>query len=202
MKNMRMRLMTAAVAVMIFSGCAGKSDPARFYQIPSSRELVSQDVFNAAHPVPVLGVGPVTLPAYLDRPQIVTRSGDSRLTLAEFDKWAEPLEDSISRIILSELTQQFKDRKVALVPWKQKPDSAGQMSIAVLQMDNSDQGDAVLVVRWTLIDSRGNMLQSRISSLSASVERTDDVNAWVRSQSTNIETLCQEMAKAIEKQIH
>jgi uncharacterized lipoprotein YmbA len=201
MKNMGIRLMTAAVAVIIFGGCAGKSDPARFYQIPSSRKLVSQDVFNAANPVSVLGVGPVSLPAYLDRPQIVTRAGDSRLTLAEFDKWAEPLEDSISRFILSELTRQFKDRKIALVPWKQRPDSAGQISITVLQMDNSDKGDAVLVARWTLTGSGGNMLLSRISSLSASVEKTEDVDAWVKSQGLNIEALCQEMAEAIERQI-
>ena len=194
---MRIQLMTAAVAIMIFHGCAGKSDPARFYQISGSRELVSQEIFDAANPVPVLGVGPVSLPAYLDRPQIVTRSGDGRLTLAEFDKWAEPLEDSISRIILSQLTQQLKDRKIALVPWKQKPDSAGQMSLAVLQMDNSDQGDAVLVARWTLTDSRGNMLLSRISNLSTPVVKTDDVDAWVKSQGMNIEALCQEMAEAI-----
>lgn len=201
MKTMRIRLMTAAMAVMIFFGCAGKSDPARFYQILSSRKLVSQEIFDAATPVPVLSVGPVLLPAYLDRPQIVSRSDDSRLSLAEFDKWAEPLEDNISRIILSELTRQFKDRKIALVPWRQETFSAGQLSIAVLQMDNSEQGDAVLVTRWTLTDPGGNMLVSRISSLNAPVENTGDVNAWVKSQGINIETLCQEMAEAIEQRI-
>jgi uncharacterized lipoprotein YmbA len=201
MKTMRIRLMTAAMAVMIFFGCAGKRDPARFYQILSSRKLVSQEIFDAATPVPVLSVGPVLLPAYLDRPQIVSRSDNSRLSLAEFDKWAEPLEDNISRIILSELTRQFKDRKIALVPWRQKTFSAGQLSIAVLQMDNSEQGDAVLVTRWTLTGPGGNMLVSRIYSLNAPVENTGDVNAWVKSQGINIETLCQEMAEAIEQRI-
>src|SRR5262245_19194049 len=39
-----------------------------------------------------IGVGPVIMPGYLDRTQIVTRSGPDRVKLASFHRWAEPLE--------------------------------------------------------------------------------------------------------------
>jgi uncharacterized lipoprotein YmbA len=42
--------------------------------------------------MPVLGVGPVRLPAYLDRREIVTRAGPARLEVASVDHWAAPLD--------------------------------------------------------------------------------------------------------------
>jgi uncharacterized protein len=38
-----------------------------------------------------IGVGPVTLPPYLDRLPIVTRASRARLVLGEFDQWAASL---------------------------------------------------------------------------------------------------------------
>lgn len=197
MKRIFMRLLVLFLAVTASGGCAGKSDPARFYQIAPSREMANKEIFNAAAPVPVIGVGPVSIARYLDRPQIVTRSGTSRLNLLEFDKWAEPLEDSVSRMILSELILRLKDHKIALVPWKQKPDSARQITITVLKMENSLEGDAELVTRWTLTNPEGQMTLSRMSSFHSPMEKTGGVEAFVKSQGVNLEALCQEIAQAI-----
>ena len=196
MKNSLLTILAAAL--MVLGGCTGKSAPAKFYQITPSQEPVSQVVFDGENPVPVIGVGPVILPAYLDRPQIVTRSGENRLNLAEFDKWAEPLEDTVSRLILSGLTQKLNDRKIALVHWKQKPASAGQIAVTILRMDNSDLGEAVLVARWTLRDAREGMVLSHISSHREQMEAGGGPAALVRGQGMNIDALCREIAEAIE----
>jgi len=44
-----------------------------------------------------LGVGPVRLPGYLDRREIVMRATQSRFDLSENDRWAEPLETNFTR---------------------------------------------------------------------------------------------------------
>jgi uncharacterized lipoprotein YmbA len=62
-------------------------------------------------------VGPITLPKYLDRPQIVTRSGRNPLTLAEFDRWAKPLQDNVSRVLAENLARHIPTDHILLHPW-------------------------------------------------------------------------------------
>jgi len=51
----------------------------------------------SAEPRP--GVGPVTLPPYLDRSQIVMSDRANELNLAEFDQWAESLQTNFTRVL-------------------------------------------------------------------------------------------------------
>ena len=52
----------------------------------------------------VVGVGPVQLPQYVNRPQIVTRTGRNELEVAPFARWGEPLEENYSRVLAENLT--------------------------------------------------------------------------------------------------
>jgi uncharacterized lipoprotein YmbA len=71
----------------------------------------------AGTPGPVLGLDPVTLPAYLDRPEIVTRSGAHQVRLGEFDKWVEPLQPMVRRLLEERLRRATGAREVVAVPF-------------------------------------------------------------------------------------
>ena len=63
----------------------------------------------------VVAVGPVAIPDYLDRPQILTRSGPSELQLAEFERWAGSLEKDVSRVLAENLSTLLeKDHVIVL----------------------------------------------------------------------------------------
>jgi uncharacterized lipoprotein YmbA len=51
-----------------------------------------------------IGINPIVVPAYLDRPQIVTRIGANELEMAKFHCWAEPMEDSLGRVLAEDLS--------------------------------------------------------------------------------------------------
>lgn len=51
----------------------------------------------------VVAVGPVTLPATVDRPEIVVSSGSNELVRDDFQRWASPLQDNFSRVIAEDL---------------------------------------------------------------------------------------------------
>ena len=90
------RLIVMLAAVVGMAGCnLTASQPTHFYVLtPLTRadrlQPITGDKLELA-----LGVGPVTLPSYLDRPQIVTRLESNRLDMAEFEQWAEPLQESV-----------------------------------------------------------------------------------------------------------
>ena len=48
-------------------------------------------------------VGPVSVPAVVDRPQIVVTTGPNQVRLDEFNQWASPLQNNIARVVAENL---------------------------------------------------------------------------------------------------
>ncbi|MHC4918433.1 MAG: PqiC family protein, partial [Planctomycetota bacterium] len=94
---MRVRsLLLYAALPLVVAAC--RSEPANFYLLtPVHHPSNGSDTQTAAGPW--VGIGPITLPQYLDRPQIVIRAAAGAVTLGEFDQWAESLQDGLSRVI-------------------------------------------------------------------------------------------------------
>ncbi len=80
------RLHRLLVALMVVSmtglwGCT-VTPPSRFYILTPLDSLAAGKKTRGAQNTPIIGIGPVELPGYLDRPQIVTRAGGNQLNLA------------------------------------------------------------------------------------------------------------------------
>ena len=91
-------LATLGASLLVMSGCAS-TPPTRFYVLPALSSADTTSGVSTAKRELTIGVGPVTLPAYLDRPQIVTRASRAKLNLADFDQWAASLQDSLPRVL-------------------------------------------------------------------------------------------------------
>src|SRR6266498_1510380 len=82
--------------LLVLGGCLG-TPPTRFYLLPALTDVSSPAAMGER--TLTIGVGPVTLPPYLDRLQIVTRASQAQLHLAEFDQWAASLQDTVARVL-------------------------------------------------------------------------------------------------------
>src|SRR5262249_24644430 len=90
-------LIPCGVALLVLSGCLGSTPPTQFYLLPPLTGAETAPAASAGGRDRTLGVGPVTVPPYLDRPQLVTRTSRAKLVLADLDQWAAPLPDTIAR---------------------------------------------------------------------------------------------------------
>lgn len=142
---------------MLLGGC-GRSQTTRFYVLtPAHRpgEVPS------GHPVGkqvVLGIGPIKFPEYLDRPQIAGRTSGNRLTLAEFDRWAEPLESGFSRVLAENLSALLSTDRVLLFPWKSTDQINYRITVDVVRFDSGPGERVSLVTRWAVFGPEGNEL--------------------------------------------
>lgn len=68
--------------------------------------------------ITTLAVGPVQMPEYVDRLQIVTQESQHRYQLAEFDQWAEAIEDNLSRVLLDNLSNLLSPVQIAVILWQ------------------------------------------------------------------------------------
>ncbi len=187
-------LLAAATAI---SACA-KTEPSTFYTLSSLRtssaaKPASQDGALA------VGVGPITLPQYLDRPQIVTRSSPNRMGLAEFNKWAEPMSDIFSRVMTENLSILIGSQNVVSLPRRRLVPLDYQVEIEVSQFDTEETGRTVLAARWSLFgkDSEKPLL-TRNSVITDNAANAQSYDSVVASMSRTVEALSREIAEAIK----
>lgn len=143
-----------ALTALVLIGCSTTSTPTRYFQL----EPVAQQ-FEASSPNSrLLAIGPLHLPDYLDRPQLVTRSGSVELSIDDFQRWAEPLESALPRVIAANLGAMRDD----LAALDHRHDSFLRFDYRLLgdirQFDVDESGQVVLVVRWWLQDAQGKTL--------------------------------------------
>ena len=65
-------LAICGLALLVLSGCFGSTPPTQFYLLPLPTGGDTAPPSSAVQRALTIGVGPVTVPPYLDRPQIVT----------------------------------------------------------------------------------------------------------------------------------
>ena len=182
-----------AVCLSGLSGCAS-SPPTRFYVLPS---MTGADAAPPAAPRDLtIGVGPVTLPPYLDRLQIVTRASRVRLALGELDKWAAPLQDSVTRALGKNLSLLIPTDRVLLHPWSRTIEPDYQVTVEVTQFDAGPSGEAVLAARWRILNANDKELAMRKVRFTAAAGR-QDYEATVIAMGHTLDALSQDIAAAL-----
>jgi uncharacterized lipoprotein YmbA len=195
---LQIAVLILSVLLAVLGGCAGTTPPADFYilsALPQSSpgSQSERDDNNIA-----IGVGPVKLPEYLDRPQIITRTNPNELRVAPFDRWAEPLKSSFPRILMENLATLLNTDQVALYPWRKSASVEYQVMVDVVQFDAERNGDALLIARWTLLGGRGEKVLQRKKSIFRKPLRSNDYQSIVSAQSQTVIELSREIAEAIK----
>lgn len=160
--TIRIRLLMIAAILLVVAGC-GTTRPSNFYQLTetANHQLSGLDRGLA------VGVGPVNVAPYLDRPQIVVRGAGHRLQLSEFNRWVEPLTDSISRVIIINLSNRLESTRVYKIPRRNKTIPLEfRIEIDIARFDGALGGDAILAARWTLYDRANEPKVTRVSLIS------------------------------------
>ena len=101
-------------------------------------------------------IGPITLPAYLDRTQIVTVAGKHELVLEEFNRWAEPLKDNFYRVLMEDLSLLLNTSDVYAYDRDGGHTADYQVTIDVTRFHSVAGGGAVLTAFWTISERDGS----------------------------------------------
>jgi uncharacterized lipoprotein YmbA len=95
---------------LLVAGCVG-SPPTDLYTL-SPVGTPAAETRPQSTPA-VVAVGPVILPDYIDRPQIVTRKSAYQLELAAYDQWAAPLYDMLPRVLVEDVALRLAGQEIA-----------------------------------------------------------------------------------------
>ena len=188
-------IVLAAMALLLQQGCSG-SKPSRFYVLSplALEEGVEKDIS--------VGIGPLRFPDYLLRPQIAIQTNANRLDYAEYDRWAEPLDENFARILASNLASLIPSDKVHVYPWLETLNLHYQMLVRVRRFGQTEDGQVVLNVSWSILDenTRENLVQRYTSfGRPAPAGETTDYTAVAAAMSELLGEFSREAAQALRE---
>ena len=194
----RLKRLILGILVVVLLGCAS-SPPTRFFVLSSSPDFEKTGNRDGERCF-AIGIGPVKIPEYLNQPEIVTRITQNELRLDEFAKWAEPLEDNISRALAKNLLSLLCIRRIAIFPWKAGTPIDYRIDVDVIQLDGILGESASLDVTWSISDGTDRKKSPLLTKRSTYKESTgggEDYRTFVSAQSRNLASLSREIAEAI-----
>jgi uncharacterized lipoprotein YmbA len=182
-----------AVMLSALAGCA-TTPPSRFYILsPVTADAAAQP----AGPATAIGVGPVELPKYLDRPQIAVRSGANELFYDETHRWAEALQDNVTTVLAENLARLVPTDRVTVFPWGRTTTIDYQVIAEFSRFDADAGGNVVLSATWKLYHEQDReVLAQKKTEITEPVDGTGYTNI-VAAQSRALASLSREIAGAI-----
>jgi uncharacterized lipoprotein YmbA len=197
---MRRILTTLVAASLLFLlGCfnlgKGTTQSANFYLLSSLHGPGGRAETVGVFQEGTIGVGPVEFPEYLNRPQIVTRTGPNQLRIDEFHRWGAPLKKNFSRVLAKNLSILLATDRIVAFPWRYASIDY-QVEVEVTRFDGNLGEEAYLDARWTIFGKDGkSVLLMKKSNLSEPVARKD-YETLVVAMSRLMDSLSREIATA------
>ena len=136
-------LSAVCISIVLATGCA--STPAsRFYTLNAAG-----GPGGTSSNLSVV-VGPVSVPAVVDRPQIVVSAGPNQVRMEEFNRWAAPLQNSIARVVADNLVLMLGTPRVTLSAQTLSADADYRAAIDVQRFESTPGEAAILDAVWTV----------------------------------------------------
>jgi len=181
------------------AGCSPASPPV-FYHSLVDLDPAQQTTAADAATVGRLSIliGPVSTPDILKNSKITTGGAESRYQLSEQHRWAGEVNHDFARAVGEQLAHRLGTEQIAIFPREQHLKTTHQIVFDILTMEGELGKEAILIVRWSLIDPQSKTV--RVIRRGAFSEQPADTgyDAWVSAQRRNVNRLSEEIAAAIK----
>jgi hypothetical protein len=182
----------AALALMaaLAGGCASSPETG-LYLLAAVQQPAPAQRFPAS-----VGVGPVTLPDYLDRLQMVTRSASDEIAVSDTQRWAEPLQDGLTRVLDENLAALLGTQSIVRYPWPASLAPDYQVAVEVLRFEAGPDASLHLEARWW-VHARASLTAVQPRASRFEVPAGAGVDGRVRAHAEAASRLSGEIAAAL-----
>jgi uncharacterized lipoprotein YmbA len=193
------------LAIMIcwlaLAGClGGPSAPTNFYMLSSLSSSPAGTSAATAEGRIRIGLVTVVVSEYLNRNEIVVNLDDTVYQLAEFNQWAEPLNDNLTRVLAENLANLLRDDLIdVFLASDSSIPSDYRLEVDVLRLDGNLGGQVALISQWALLEAEEDelILMRRSEYQEPAVDNT--YKGLVMAKSRTIEKLSRDIAAAFKK---
>ena len=187
-----------SLLALLAAGCRSSTPPVEFYTLASLPMMEMESHEQSAIRDITIGIGPVQFPQFLNRPQIVTRSGPNRLTVSEFHRWGGYLDQDFLRVLAQDISILLPTNRVIEFPWEYRADPDYRIEFNVQQFDGQPGNFVLLNTVWTIQERKGKKALYARRSIIRQPVSGNDYDALVAAHSQALAVLSREIAAAIK----
>jgi len=182
---------------LLFYGCFGTTPPIRYYDLQP--DVDSRLAAASLTGDPGVLVGPVSLPAAIDRPHIMQRDADGLLSYSEYNRWAGPLQAEIAAVIAGNIGTLLKSERVLPFDRDNLFETDYRILISVNRFERQASQGVILDATWNIKkeNERAPLLVRK--SLIREQPASEDYADIVKAHSRALAKLSHEMATALSK---
>lgn len=193
MINRLTRVLITIIAALLLSSCSTRSPEANFYLLEN--ELSNVDKTNTIR----VGLGPVSVADYLQKPQIAIRTNTSQIIFSEFDRWASDLRGLIISALQHDLSNELNSNNVFEYPWRKSDQVEYAIQLDIKRFDASfEESSAYLEAKMVLSSPNGQSV-ARSFALTESFSG-NSYAAVVSAERRLLAQLARQMAQIVKKQ--
>lgn len=188
------------------SGCFRPSPPVYFYVLASPSERaapaapsgvdLAADSGVPPRVGPRVGILPVTLPGYLQRPQMVVRQGDSvDIRREDYHRWGEDLNLGIARVLSVAMTNSLAGVQGVALPLRTGAPVDLRVQVDIRRFEGSPEGAVYLEALWSVQKDGKALREGHFLSQNRAGR---GMASLVEAQSALLVELGQELAQGVE----
>jgi hypothetical protein len=133
---------------LILAGCGGSQQ--QYYRLSAEPAAATH-----GHSTISLGVGPISLPSYIDRSELVFQSGPNEFQVPPNVSWAGSLSDNIAAVLARDLQEVLGSREVLTAPWPAGRSPQRRVALDIRQFHGISGEGAILDAAWQIQDAAG-----------------------------------------------
>lgn len=163
-------IVSALLTLGLLAACASSPLPV-YYTLDAGSSLPPP-----AGREPSVIITQITVPDWIDRPQLVTRTAGHQIRISELERWAEPLRRAIPRVLASEMGQLLDSSRVVALPTDgQRVAADFRLSLDVQRLEAVEGVGVDVDLIWRLEPRRGEAIVGRSVIHEATREATREV---------------------------
>ncbi len=197
----RPKYVTILICWLALAGClGGPSGPTNFYMLSAMSPSAERTLAATAEGRIRIGLATVVVPEYLNRNEIVVNLDNTVYQLAEFNQWAEPLNDNLTRVLEENLTRLLRNDSIDIfLTTDSSIPTNYRLEVDVLRLDGNLGNQATLVAQWALLDAEQDelILMQRSEYQEPAADNT--YKGLVLAKSRTVEKLSRDLAVGIKK---
>ena len=181
--------------IIVLSGCRSLTPSVSYYILNPLSDTSMSPADADGRRSKTIGVNPIELPGYLNRVQMVKRTGPNQLEVSSHHRWADYPDRMIQRVLGDNLQRLMADARVYSAPWPAglKPDIT--VDVIFLELIGTTDKKMLLSAVWTITGS-GDPSPSHRTTLSETITGAgfDDLAA---AHSRVLDALCRQIADTL-----
>ena len=192
------RILPIIIVILLFAGCSSSSPSPKIYTLNSLVLPGQIETSTSKDGTTVVGIGPVEIPDYLDKPQIVTRTPANELSLSEFHLWGGSLKTDVTRVLIEDISSLLGSEPFTVVLWRAHVPGSYRVPISILRFDAVPDGSISLRAKWGIVAKDGKTVVSISESFKTKPVKGKEYKDIISAMSDTLADLSKEIASAIK----